>query len=305
MAHTPYTTAQWRALGSDCTLVFFDEREVTNHNLVDLADTVIAVTEEFEHRFSRFLSTSELTHFNQHEGGTFVISDELYQLLSEAKRMHEHTDGFFDPTVIAALKKYQYIVAETTWPLSAPSLQVVPPHPPFSELKLEKNRRVSKPSGLEIDLGGIGKSFLLRQLRDTALHGVTHYYLSLGGDLITKGSDGEHDGWRIEIDSVNPDQAPVHTLVHGSGSLCTSGTARRYGTTGQQPWHHIIDPQTGDSLRTPVLAATALGDDPIWTEQIARLALKEYEILDQQWLRDHDCAELWLQFATTITHYTA
>jgi len=300
-----YTTANWNALGSSCTLVIYEPNQSTNHNLADLAETVTAITEEFEHRFSRFLSTSELTGFNTHAPGRFQVSDELYQLLATAKQMHQRTAGFFDPTVISYLKRYGYVKANTHWPLTVDTPKHVPLSPPFSKLVLEDKQSVIKPPGLEVDLGGIAKTFLLRQIRETVLHGVTNYYLSLGGDVITKGVDGKHAGWLVEIDPVSAQpKTQLETVISGLGSICTSGIVRRKGVTGHQAWHHIIDPSTHASLHTPVLAATAQGDDPVWTEQVARLALKEYEIIDSTWLHDHDCQKLWLQFATTVTHLT-
>jgi len=150
-----------------------------------------------------------------------------------------------------------------------------------------------------------GQRSLLRQIRETVLHRVTNYYLSFGGDVITKGVDGKHAGWLVEIDPVSSQpKKSLETVIGGLGSICTSGIVRRKGVTGHQAWHHIIDPATHASLHTPVLAATAQGDDPIWTEQVARLALKEYKVVDLSWLRNHDCQKLWLQFATTVTHFS-
>ena len=60
----------------------------------------------------------------------------------------------------------------------------------------------------------------------------------------------------------------VHTL--GDGALASSTRTLRSWKRAGRELHHIIDPRTGDSSRTTVVAVIAAANDAWWAEGIAK-----------------------------------
>jgi thiamine biosynthesis lipoprotein len=76
--------------------------------------------------------------------------------------------------------------------------------------------------------------------------------VSLGGDIATAGPapDG---GWRILVtdDHRAGPTAPGQTISIESGGLATSSIATRRWRHEGRAMHHILDPRTGEPVRTP------------------------------------------------------
>jgi thiamine biosynthesis lipoprotein len=100
-------------------------------------------------------------------------------------------------------------------------------------------------SGMEIDLGGIGKEFAVDRCtalaRDaTALPAMINF----GGDLAVTGPPARRDTWKVGIEGPKPDAAEK-VIELRQGALATSGDARRFLLRRGVRYSHILDPRTG------------------------------------------------------------
>jgi thiamine biosynthesis lipoprotein len=73
-----------------------------------LAQEIEKHAQNFEKRFSRFDSLSELEKINGKPGEKIAVSDEMLDLLIQAKKYYEETKGIFDPTVYGTLNRVGY-----------------------------------------------------------------------------------------------------------------------------------------------------------------------------------------------------
>ena len=142
---------------------------------------------------------------------------------------------------------------------------------------------VQLPPGVELDLGATAKALAAdraaRRIHDAT---GTDVLVSLGGDIAVAGAPD--DGWPVLIadDHRAAVDGPGPVVSVDAGGLATSSTTVRRWTIGDEEYHHLIDPRTGSSARSPwrtvsVVAASCVtanvassaaiilgGDAPAW-----------------------------------------
>jgi len=207
------------------------------------------------------------------------VSAEMFELLEAAKWANRATDGLFEPAVLDQLERAGYDRSfERVRDLATAEQDAVEPAEPsygHTVLSLHLDpalRRVRRPIGLRIDLGGIGKGWTVDRCADF-LHVRGPFLLNAGGDLYACGTPGNSQGWEIEIeDARQPDNA-VAALTVSDAAVATSTVVKRQWQKGERRMHHIIDPRTGRPAATDVLTATVIAPRVAVAEVYAKSAL--------------------------------
>ncbi|MEI7682797.1 MAG: FAD:protein FMN transferase [Candidatus Saccharibacteria bacterium] len=216
--------------------------------------------DEFNRRFSRFRLDSEITQLNQKAGKTIIISPAFHDLLVISQKMSVATDGMFNPFILPALQRVGYIkswipTAATADPPDYSDRQVV------DALNLKLTATTARiPANSAIDLGGCGKGYLLDQLGDYLSRSkINDYWLSLGGDILARGSQPDGHPWTVSIaNALHPSQTLARVIIPTDKPLAiaTSGITKRQGRYNGSAWHHIISSESGEPARTDILTAT-------------------------------------------------
>ena len=196
-----------------------------------------------EAKYSRYRDDSALTAINRGAGGVPVAIDaETQSLLDYADACWRESDGLFDVTSG---------VLRTVWnfkggvPPEAAGVREV-----LGRIGWQRVRRtvdtVALETGMEIDLGGIGKEYAADRAAAVAIaHGVRHGLVNLGGDIRFIGPHVDGRAWRIGI--VHP-RDPERTIAHlelSDGGLATSGDYERYFEFEGTRYCHILNARTG------------------------------------------------------------
>ncbi len=209
---------------------------------------VLEYVQDFEKRFSRFLSDSEVNHFRLAQAGEHTLSPELAKLLSRADRLRTLTAGAYDPAVGFLLESAGYGMSEAGSP-GKPEDFVVPQWSLVGE-KLTIHGPVA------FDLGGIGKGYCIDQVAAIVRDwGYEYYLVDGGGDMVaTTKADGS--AWRVAIEYPGkPDMAAsVIELVQG-GVAVSDSFRRRFGQ-----WHHLVNIKERQSV-TAVIGCAAWAPD--------------------------------------------
>jgi thiamine biosynthesis lipoprotein len=105
-------------------------------------------------------------------------------------------------------------------------------------------------SGMELDLGGLGKEYAADRAAEVARDGgVRHGFVDLGGDIRAIGPQADGTPWRIGIRHPRQATAVLAEVALNDGALATSGDYERFMEVDGKRYCHIIDPRTGWPVR--------------------------------------------------------
>jgi len=264
---------QFDCLGSKAffTLTTEKKQDYANKIFEELKNRTI----NFENRFSRFKTDSELTYINSHAGKKTNISKQMKDILAKSKELAELTNNLFNPFILPTLQKVGYMTSWTDNKISSPD---------FSDRKLHNASKlemgdtwINIPKNSAIDLGGIGKGYLLDELAEyldsKKLHG---YWISLGGDIICSGLNINNVPWEINIASSIQADLLVDTILPKNIdkiAIATSGVTKRKGFHNNQNWHHIIDPMTNKPINNNILSVTVTANSATNADVLAKVIL--------------------------------
>jgi len=259
-----------------CEVLFPVGQEAQSTPFLEEAFTLMR---SFEQRYSRFIAGNELFVFNQSEEK--VLSPEFFDILTQAKHYYEFTDGLFDPSILPALEKEGYHGATTT--INSEEKGV------FSELHLDpQTRTATKPRNLRIDLGGIGKGYIVDRVASFLAQHFEHFLVDAGGDIATKGSNmcEGYPYWAIEVEHPLNKEESAALLLLSDKAVATSGRNRRHWLKEGQEKHHIIDPRTQKSATSAFLSVTVVAENTLSADILAKtlfIAGPEGLLLAEQW----------------------
>ncbi len=232
-----------------------------------------------ERAWSRFLPESELSLLNATGGGRpVVVSPSTFALISHAVDAWRHTEGRFDPTGLVALASWGYDrtfddVVSGGAGVTASDRASAQALVGCGGIGLDPIvRAVTLPTGLNLDLGGIGKGYaadlVAQELMDA---GARAACVDLGGDLRVMGPGPYDDAWETTFDS--PDLADrIGRLRFGHGAVATSTRLRRRWRRGDVMLHHLLDPATGAPADSGLTTVTVIAGDAWWAEVLAKAA---------------------------------
>ena len=141
---------------------------------------------------------------------------------------------------------------------------------------------IRRPPGLQLDLGGSIKGWAadlvgMRLARDG------RFAVDCGGDL--RVSAGRGAPWEVRV--RHPLTGAIARTLHvRSGGVATSGIDERLWQREEGGFaHHLIDPATGTSAWTGLIAVTALAPTALEAEALAKAALLSGPVAGRQLLR--------------------
>ena len=265
-------TLEFRAMNTT-VLLALDGQGSSDEGLRDTE----AFVEECERRFSRFLPDSELSGLNRSAGDWHEVTDELLDLLMLSRAYYDETGGLFDPSVLPDLKRSGYDVSMDELRSRGDAeahLEGRPARPPFSAFELDvAERRVRLQEGMEIDLGGIAKGWIVQRAALRLKDYGTAAAADAGGDIYFAGTPADGSPWRIELEDPRDPSRTLASLQLHEGAVVTSSIAKRAWTQHGMARHHIIDPRTGEPASADWLSVTVIADSAHLAEAYAKALL--------------------------------
>jgi len=217
---------------------------------------------------SRFRDDAELVALDRHAGTGVAIrvGRRLEQAVVVADRARRVTSGRFDPRILGDLEALGEHGADIGAVTSPPTADDDRPwlDRPIARRVGRGYLSVDRP----IDLGGIGKGLALRwaAARSAGL-GVDGFLIDAGGDIVVGGEAPEAGAWQIGIeDPMARDGPPLAVVRLRDRAIATSSISRRTWLHDDRFVHHLIEPTSGVSAWTGLLAVTVALSDPAWAE---------------------------------------
>ena len=133
--------------------------------------------------------------------------------------------------------------------------------------------RVRLPLGMEVDLGGIAKGWIVQKAADLLHRFTSACAVSAGGDIVFEGLPADGTKWRVGIEDPREPAVSIAQLQMGPGTVATSSVAKRSWKQGAALRHHLIDPRTGEPAVTDWLSVTVAAAEIAVAEVYAKALL--------------------------------
>ena len=261
------TDVTFRAMGTDVRLL------VSAPDAPALAPAARELVERFEACCSRFRPDSELCALNADPRRVVPASRTLRDAVRAALWAARRSGGLVDPCLLDALEGAGYRHSFTPGPAavpppSGPGRAAAPaPAARWREVVVDDAAgTIARPRGLRLDLGGSGKGHVADRVA-ALLAPARSWVVDCGGDVRMGGTHEVH----VAQPLGGP---PAARLRLADTAVATSSVVRRAwrGADGT-PRHHLLDPATGRSAWSGLLAATAFAPTALEAEMLAKVAL--------------------------------
>ena len=233
-------------------LVSCADKPQTSSTVIFALDTVITIEisgdnkealsvcskmiKQYENLFSRTISTSEISRFNDSDEGITDPSLDTMDLINEALYIAGKTNGTFNPALgtITPL-----------WKDSIPQ-DIDLSHTDYTQISLSDEGLFKSDPEIRCDLGGIAKGYICGKVTDYLIsQNIGYGVLSFGGNISVFGTQPNGKKWSIGIrDPYDVNEIAGSLLIEG-GYVSVSGDYQRYFEADGKRYHHLIDPATG------------------------------------------------------------
>ena len=213
----------------------------------------------FNQSLSTYIPTSDISKINDGDL-TVEVDDFFVEVFEKSKRIHQETDGFFDPTVGNLVNAYGFGPEKGNFILSDSLINEFMKDIGFEKVSL-KDRKINKENpNVFLDFNSIAKGFaidIIARFFDSKK--VDNYLIEIGGEIRSKGSKKDNKPWVIQI--VNPaniqDENGFTILKLADISMATSGNYRKYRVTDDgKKYVHTVNPKTGLATESNLLSAS-------------------------------------------------
>lgn len=181
------------------------------------AQAAFDLTDRLERELSRFIHNSDVTRINHLTAGESTrVSPSTLECLVIARHMFDLTGGAFDVSIGTGL----------------PSLELDP-----DDLLVRATR-----SGVQIDLGGIGKGYAVDCMAELLEEWGVGRALVHGGfsSVLALEPPADRDGWPLTLSDPGASSRVLARLSVRQTALSASGLRKG---------DHILDPRTGEPVR--------------------------------------------------------
>lgn len=223
---------------------------------------------------STYIDDSELMELNRAPTDQWLpVSGMLAEVLVEAQRISELSDGAFDITVGPLVDLWGFgPVARGDEIPSQDAVQEVQSRVGFQHLTIQSEPpAVRKDVAVRMDLSAIAKGFGADYVgRQLAGLGLVNYLVEIGGDLAVNGYNYKGSPWRIGVEKPSFNRQGVQERVAvSSGGMATSGDYRNFYERDGQIYTHIVDPRLGRPMKTTLMSVTVIAESAARADGLA------------------------------------
>ena len=212
---------------------------------------------DFEAKYSRFLSTSQLSQLNNSSSPSYPLSPDLLTMINLGLKLKSLSHGHFDLNIATQLEDIGYDQHYSFTPKTDHHLHI----PGTYHLK---NNRLIRRGQVKLDLGSLGKGYLIDQLAQTLhQHQIPYFLIDGGGDLYGT-TKRDLSPWKIAIEHPFDSNIAIATLSLNHQAIATSTSQkRRFGS-----FHHLLDAKKHTPVNT-ILSLTTLSSSALTADATA------------------------------------
>jgi thiamine biosynthesis lipoprotein len=224
-----------------------------------------------ERTFSRYRTDNIVHRINSAGGRPVEVDEETAQLIDYAAACHEMSDGMFDITSGVLRRVWRFDGGDQV--PSEAAVREVLALVGWSRVAW-KDRTLTMPPGMEIDLGGIGKEYAVDRAATLVAAAIGAAFLvNFGGDLFASGPRRGGRAWGVGLDDpARTGQGALYRIDLPRGGLATSGDARRFVMHQGRRLGHILNPKTGWPIEGAPRSVTVVASTCVEAGTLSTLA---------------------------------
>lgn len=241
-------------------------------DLHNMADEAFEIVKALERQFSAYIPSSDIGYINRtapHHPAR--IEPNVFRLLKLAQRIHRETGGAFDITAGPLIKVWGFYKREGRMP-DEDELKKARAKVGMQYVILDEEELTvffDRP-GIEINLGGIGKGYVvdrvIAQLREWGVK--TAMVHSGNSSIACIGRPPVGEGWYVGVADPRDNEKALGLLTLEDNAVSISGSTEQFFKLGDQTYSHILNPLTGWPAQG-ILETAAIGPSAAETDALA------------------------------------
>lgn len=244
------------AMGSLCVIEAWGEDQAQLRKaLRDALDEV----DRLDRLLSHYKAESELSRVNREAWpGPVRIDQELFDLLETSLDYSRASGGAFDMTVGPLMRAWGFFRGDGRYPRDAERREALA-RIGYRKVRLDRVARTISftQRGVELDLGGIGKGYVVDRagavLRQA---GVEAALISAGGSsILAIGHPPGQPAWTVSLQDPYDSERPALSIQLRDEALSVSGSAEKFFELNGRRYSHIMDPRTGHPVESVLSVA--------------------------------------------------
>lgn len=278
--------------GTTYQVILFDRDKTVGKAELD------SILYDFDMALSTYIDSSIISYINNTD--TAVFEDQhgyLINCLRKSLKVYDKTGGAFDPSVYPLVKAWGFFGDSLQTPSDNELEEILnsvglnESNFLFSE-KTEENSNlfIRKKSDFKLDFNAIAQGYAVDVLADHIDdHGISNYYIEIGGEIIVKGENRDLVNWRLGIDVPKFEgQREIENVVNLTDkAIATSGNYRKYYVKDGVKYAHTINPQTGRPVQHSLLSATVIAETCAEADAYATAFMVMGVDASLQFVKDH------------------
>jgi thiamine biosynthesis lipoprotein len=232
---------------------------------------------EINAQMSTWDSESEISRFNQSEATDwFPVSAEFAAVVTEAKRIHELTDGAFDPTVSPLIDLWGFGKPDRSGSPGTAEIEKALQSVGMQHIDVQETPTALRKSqaAVQLNLSAIAKGYAVDALaKMLTKSGRPSFIVDIGGETRAGVAKANGDPWRIGVESpkagLKRGEQPSQIVPITESSIATSGDYRNVLEVDGVIYSHTIDPVTGHPLKNPPASVSVNHDSCMTADALA------------------------------------
>lgn len=204
----------------ECFGSFLNITIESEKNLDSVMSEAFSLLESFENEYSRFIQWNTLSKLNAEK--TWILPDEIMQLIHLCKKVSSLTQWYYDITVLPVLENNGYWI-ETT---------VLEDTLGYESIICDGNTITLK-NDVSIEFGSFGKLYAIDLLYNCLNQYSDDFTINFGGDIRIAGKK------TIHLEDPSDDTKNIWIIELKNASIASSGWNKRVINV----WHHLINPK--------------------------------------------------------------
>jgi thiamine biosynthesis lipoprotein len=247
------------ALGTTYSIIYLSDKELDFQQEIDSVFRVVNAS------MSTYIDDSDISKINR--GESIEVDHMFEEVFDLSKKVYKESNGYFDPTVGILVNAWGFGPGKQM-DLDSSKIDSLLQYVGFNKVELTPNGRIKKEvPGIFFDFNAIAKGYAIDRL-GVMLNdkGIENYLVEVGGEVLTKGENRiSQKQWTVRIDDpqVEFGRQLKKVISLKNRALASSGNYRkfRYDSITGEKYVHTIDPKSGLTKNSKVLAASVVADD--------------------------------------------